>query len=181
MKCKSKYQVVFQGKSRMTMSRHLLLFSVIPSTVKNLFVVTLLTGFPNFCDLLPGAEPPQGSDASGIVRFCFSLNPLARTRDLCNKKSSSKTFFQRCVGKGGELRMRKRIVLLSGTTLFALMLTFAGCGKKEESAPPPPPPPAPAPAAPAEPAAPSGEMKAPADQPSGGAPMEKKDEETKTK
>ena len=28
--------------------------------------------------------------------------------------------------------MRKRIVLLSGTTLFALMLTFAGCGKKEE-------------------------------------------------
>jgi hypothetical protein len=29
--------------------------------------------------------------------------------------------------------------------------------------------------------APSGEMKAPADQPSGGAPMEKKDEETKTK
>lgn len=76
--------------------------------------------------------------------------------------------------------MRKRIVLLSGTTLFALMLTFAGCGKKEEPAPPPPPP-APAPAAPAEPAAPSGEMKAPADQPSGGAPMEKKDEETKTK
>ena len=26
--------------------------------------------------------------------------------------------------------MGKRIVLLSGTTLFALMLTFAGCGKK---------------------------------------------------
>lgn len=61
------------------------------------------------------------------------------------------------------------------------MLTFAGCGKREEPAPPPPPPPAPAPApaAPA-PAAPSGEMKAPADQP-GGAPMEKKDEGTKTK
>jgi hypothetical protein len=118
---------------------------------------------------------------SGLIPFCFSVNPLARTRDLCNKKLSSKTFFQRCVGKGGELRMRKRIVLLSGTTLFALMLTFAGCGKKEEPAPPPPPPPAPAPAAPAEPAAPSGEMKAPADQPSGGAPMEKKDEETKTK
>jgi hypothetical protein len=79
--------------------------------------------------------------------------------------------------------MGKRIILLSGTTLFALMLTFAGCGKKEEPAPPPPPPPAPAPAAPApaEPAAPSGEMKAPADQPSGGAPMEKKDEGTKTK
>ena len=37
--------------------------------------------------------------------------------------------------------MGKRIVLLSGTTLFALMLTFAGCGKKEEPAPPPPPPP----------------------------------------
>jgi hypothetical protein len=73
--------------------------------------------------------------------------------------------------------MGKRIVLLSGTTLFALILTFAGCDKKEEPAPPPPPP---APAAPA-PAAPSGEMKAPADQPSGGAPMEKKDEGTKTK
>ena len=26
--------------------------------------------------------------------------------------------------------MGKRIVLLSGTTLFALMLTFAGCGKR---------------------------------------------------
>jgi hypothetical protein len=76
--------------------------------------------------------------------------------------------------------MGKRIVLWSGTTLFALMLTFAGCGKKEEPPPPPPPPPAPAPAEPA-PAAPSGEMKAPADQPSGGAPMEKKDEGTKTK
>lgn len=75
--------------------------------------------------------------------------------------------------------MGKRIVLLSGTTLFALMLTFAGCGKTEEPAPPPPPPPA-APA-PAEPAAPSGEMKAPADKPSEGAPMEKKDEGTKTK
>jgi hypothetical protein len=109
--------------------------------------------------------------------------PLARKRDLCNKNYLSKTVFQRCVGKGGEFRMGKRIVLLSGTTLFALMLTFAGCGKKEEPAPPPPPPPAAAPAAPApaEPAAPSGEMKAPADQPSGGAPMEKKDEGTKTK
>jgi hypothetical protein len=74
--------------------------------------------------------------------------------------------------------MGKRIVLLSGTTLFALMLTFAGCGKKEEP-PPPPPPPAAAPA-PAEPAAPSGEMKA--EKPSEGAPMEeKKDEGTKTK
>ena len=83
--------------------------------------------------------------------------------------------------KGGELRMGKRFVLLSGTTLLAFMLTFAGCGKKEEPAPPPPPPPAPAAPAPAEPPAPSGEMKAPADQPPGGAPMEKKDEETKTK
>ena len=77
--------------------------------------------------------------------------------------------------------MGKRIVLFSATTLFALMLTFAGCGKKEEPAPPPPPPP-PAPAAPAPAApAPGGEMKAPADQPPGGAPMEKKDEGTKTK
>ena len=84
--------------------------------------------------------------------------------------------------KGGEFRMGKRIVLLSGTALFALTLMFAGCGKKEEPAPPPPPPPAPAPSAPApEPAAPGGETKAPADQPSPGAPMEKKDEGTKTK
>jgi hypothetical protein len=77
--------------------------------------------------------------------------------------------------------MRKRIVLLSGTTLFALTLMFAGCGKKEEPAPPPPPPPAPAPAAPAtpEPMPPGGETKAPADQPGGA--MEKKDEGTKTK
>src|SRR5262245_49575196 len=56
----------------------------------------------------------------------------------------------------GEFRMGKRIVLLSGTTLFALMLTLAGCGKKEEPAPPPSPPLEPAPA-PAEPGAPSGE------------------------
>ena len=78
--------------------------------------------------------------------------------------------------------MGKRIGSLSAIALFAFTLTFAGCGKKEE-APPPPPPPAPAPAAPApaEPAAPSGDMKAPADQPSGGAPMEKKDEGAKTK
>src|SRR5262245_26168814 len=102
---------------------------------------------------------------------------------MCNKKLSSNTIFQRCVGKEVNLGMGKRFVLLSGTTLLALMLTFNGCGKKEEPAPPPPPPPAPAPAAPApaEPPAPSGEMKAPADQPSGGMPMEKKDEETKTK
>ena len=70
--------------------------------------------------------------------------------------------------------MGKTMLLLSGITLFALTLTFAGCGKKEEPAPPP--------AAPAEPAPPAGgEMKAPADQP-GGAPMEKKKEEgAKTK
>jgi hypothetical protein len=65
--------------------------------------------------------------------------------------------------------MGKRIALLSGITLFALTLTFAGCGKKEEPAPTPPPaPPA------------GGETKAPADQP-GGAPMEKKEEGAKTK
>lgn len=112
----------------------------------------------------------------------FVINPLARKRDLCNKNYLAKRFFRDVSGKEVKLKMGKRIVLLSGTTLFALMLTFAGCGKKEEPAPPPPPPPAAAPAAPApaEPAAPSGEMKAPADQP-GGAPMEKKDEGTKTK
>ena len=45
--------------------------------------------------------------------------------------------------------MARKIVLLSRITLFALTLSFAGCGKKEE--PPPPPPPAPA-----EPGAPTG-------------------------
>lgn len=70
--------------------------------------------------------------------------------------------------------MGKRMLLLSGITLLALTLTFAGCGKKEEPAPPPP--------APAEPAPPAGgETKVPADQP-GGAPLEKKKEgEAKTK
>lgn len=77
--------------------------------------------------------------------------------------------------------MGKRIVLLSGAALFALTLTLGGCGKKEEPAPPPPPPaPAPAAPAPSEPAAPSGDMKAPADQPATGAAPEKK-EESKTK
>ncbi|HTN73565.1 MAG TPA: hypothetical protein VMO00_20965 [Methylomirabilota bacterium] len=77
--------------------------------------------------------------------------------------------------------MGKRIMFLSGITLFAFTLSFAGCSKKEEP-PPPPPPPAPAPAAPApDAAAPSGDTKAPADQPAGGAPMEKKDEGSKTK
>jgi hypothetical protein len=71
--------------------------------------------------------------------------------------------------------MEKRMLLLPGITLFALTLTFAACGKKEEPAPPPA-----APAAPAPPAG-GGETKGPADQP-GGAPMEKKKEEgAKTK
>lgn len=79
--------------------------------------------------------------------------------------------------------MGKRIVLLSGATLFALTLTLGGCGKKEEPAPPPPPPaPAPAAPAPSEPAAPSGDMKAPADQPAtGAAPQPEKKDESKTK
>jgi hypothetical protein len=112
------------------------------------------------------------------MAFPFDYSPLLQ-EDLCNKIIAKR--FSESFGKGGELRMGKRIALF-GTTLFALMLTFAGCGKKEEPAPPPPPPaPAPAAPAPAEPPAPSGEMKAPADQPSGGAPMEKKDEGTKTK
>jgi hypothetical protein len=77
--------------------------------------------------------------------------------------------------------MGKKIVVLSGVALFALSLASAGCGKKEEPAPPPPPPaPAPAAPAPAEPAAPSGEMKAPADQPATGTTPETK-EESKTK
>jgi hypothetical protein len=70
--------------------------------------------------------------------------------------------------------MGKKITFLSGISLFALTLAFAGCSKKEEPAPPPPPPPAPAPAAPAPsepPAATTGDMKAPgADT---GAPMNK--------
>lgn len=43
--------------------------------------------------------------------------------------------------------MGKKIVLFSGVTLFAFSLAFAGCGKKEEPAPPPEA------SAPAEPAA----------------------------
>jgi hypothetical protein len=65
-----------------------------------------------------------------------------------------------CDGKGGELRMGKKIVSLSAVTLFALTVSLAGCGKKEEPAPPPPPP-APAPAAPApDTAAPATDQKA---------------------
>jgi hypothetical protein len=95
---------------------------------------------------------------------------------MCDKKTLAKNDFpQMCDGKGGELRMGKKIIFLSGITLFALTLTFAGCSKKEEPAPPPPPPPAPAPAAPAptEPLATTGDMKSPADT---GGPMEKKSE-----
>ena len=82
--------------------------------------------------------------------------------------------------------MGKKFILLSGTTLFALTLAFAGCGKKEEPAPPPPPPPAaPAPApAPAPEAAPpaGGEMKA-GDQaaPGGAEKAPEKKEGAKTK
>jgi hypothetical protein len=50
-------------------------------------------------------------------------------------------------GKEVNLRMGKKIGVLSGIALFALTLTLAACGKKEE--PPPPPPPAPAEPAPA--------------------------------
>ena len=62
-------------------------------------------------------------------------------------------------GKIFPISKGKKIIFLSGITLFALTLTFAGCSKKEEPAPPPPPP---APAAPApEPAAPpAGDQKA---------------------
>ena len=66
-------------------------------------------------------------------------------------------------------RMRKRVVLLSATTLFALSLTFAGCDKKEEPAPPPPP------------AAPGEQKKAPAEKPGGAMQPEKKEEGAKTK
>jgi len=89
-----------------------------------------------------------------------------------------------CDGKGGELRMGKKFVLLSATTLFAFTLTFAGCGKKEEPAPPPPPPAPAEPAAPAtppaEPAAPAGDQKA-AEPMKDAAPMPEKKEESKTK
>jgi hypothetical protein len=74
--------------------------------------------------------------------------------------------------------MGKRMLLVSGISLFALTLIFAGCGKKEEPAPPPA-----APATPAPPAS-GGETKGPAEQPGGapGAPMEKRKEEgAKTK
>lgn len=114
--------------------------------------------------------------AATIFRLGSSLTALAQktlSRNLSNILSPIAS--TKIMGKGGEFRMEKSFVLLSGITLFALTLTFAGCGKKEEPALPPP--------APAEPAPPvgGGETKAPADQP-GGAPMEKKKEEgAKTK
>jgi hypothetical protein len=83
---------------------------------------------------------------------------LESSSDMCDKKSLTNDALYKCDGKGGELRMGKKLVSLSAITLFALTLTFVGCGKKEEPAPPPPPP---APAAPAEPAAPpAGDQKA---------------------
>jgi hypothetical protein len=63
-------------------------------------------------------------------------------------------------GKEVNLRMGKKIGVLSGIALFALTLAFTGCGKKEE--PPPPPPPAPAPAEPPAPPPPAPEAAAPA-------------------
>jgi hypothetical protein len=94
---------------------------------------------------------------------------------MCDIKDNHYKMKETCDGKGGEPRMGKKFIYLSGVTLFALTVTLAGCGKKEEPAPPPPPPPAPAPAEPTPPppAAPSGE---PAKD--SGA-MEKKEEKTK--
>jgi hypothetical protein len=79
--------------------------------------------------------------------------------------------------------MGKKFVYLSGVTLFALTVSLAGCGKKEEPAPPPPPPPAPAPAEPTPPppapdaGATGGEQKA--GEPAKDGAMEKKEEKTK--
>ena len=70
--------------------------------------------------------------------------------------------------------MGKRIISLSGITLFALTLTLVGCGKKEE--PPPPPPPAPAEPAPAP--APAAPEEKKAEEPAKDAGMEKKEEGT---
>ena len=74
---------------------------------------------------------------------------------MCNIKPNHDKLNETRDGKGGEPRMGKKFVYLSGVTLFALTVTFAGCGKKEEPAPPPPPPPAPAPAEPTSPATPA--------------------------
>ena len=63
--------------------------------------------------------------------------------------------------------MGKKLLYLSGVTLFALTVSFAGCGKKEEPAPPPPPPPAPAPAEPTPPPPPAPDAAAPSSGPEG--------------
>jgi hypothetical protein len=94
---------------------------------------------------------------------------------LCDIKSNNDKLMRCVTGKEVNLRMGKKLVYLSGVTLFALTVTFAGCGKKEEPAPPPPPPPAPAEPAPPAPdaAAPSGEKAA---EPAKDGAMEKKEE-----
>ena len=149
------------------------------------------------CRFFDEQEPPAPALANTNAKIVMRQKalPLPQAEIACNSgetcviESTSKNGF--CDGKGGEFRMGKRIVLLSGVTLFALTLTLGGCGKKEEPAPPPPPAPAesaaPAPAesaapAPAESAAPGGEMKAPAEQPATGAAAQpEKKEESKTK
>lgn len=73
--------------------------------------------------------------------------------------------------------MGKKLISLSAVMLFALTLTFVGCGEKEEPAPPPPPPPA-APAEPAPPATPSEPSKDAAPMPE---KAEEKKDEAKTK
>jgi hypothetical protein len=108
--------------------------------------------------------------------------PLESWENMCDIKFNHDNLNEMCDGKGGEPRMGKKLVYLSGVTLFALTVSFAGCGKKEEPAPPPPPPPAPAPAEPTPPpapdaAAPSGDQKA--GEPAKDGAMEKKEEKTK--
>jgi hypothetical protein len=105
-------------------------------------------------------------------KFAAALESLD---DLCDINALTKSnMMRRVTGKEVNLRMGKKITLLSGIMLFALTLTFAGCGKKEEPAPPPPPP--------AESAAPAAEATAPAggeqkaEEPKKDEGMEKKDE-----
>jgi hypothetical protein len=84
--------------------------------------------------------------------------------------------------------MGKKIFLWSGVTLFSLTLALAGCGKKEEPAPPPPAPPPAAPGPETPGGAPGGGPGAMAPAPGGteqapggapGAPAEKMPEEKK--
>jgi hypothetical protein len=76
--------------------------------------------------------------------------------------------------------MGKKLTYLSGVTLVALTVAFAGCGKKEEPAPPPPPPAAPAPAEPTPtPPATAPDATAPSGEPAKDGAMEKKEEKTK--